>query len=149
MRLMRMRPWREFEDLQAVMSRCFGDSCWSPRLQHAEDESEAVWRPAVDFSETASELVYQLEMPGFEKDQIGLSVENGHLTVQAERKWEKTSEHDYHRTERRYGKFYRSFQLPTSANPETISATLKHGVLIVTVPKKEEATPKQIEVSVQ
>ena len=82
MRMMRMRPWREFQDLQSIMNRCFGSSCSSPRLQHTESESETVWRPAVDFSETDSELVYRLEMPGFEKDQIEISVEDGRLTVQ-------------------------------------------------------------------
>lgn len=145
MRLMRVNPRREFQNLQAIFDR----NWWPTGLEAIGADPISVWRPAVDFFETDSDLVYRLEMPGFEKNQIDISVENGCLTVQGEREWEKKEKHDYHRTERRYGKFYRSFRLPPPARAEAIAAHLKNGVLTVTVPKKEEVKPKQIEVTVQ
>jgi len=106
------------------------------------------WSPSVDVSETESEIVFTAEFPGFEKDEIDISVNEGHLTISGERQFTEEKETKHHRVERSYGNFYRSFLLPKSADPEKISANLKNGVLTVTMPKKEEAKPRQIPVSV-
>ncbi len=104
--------------------------------------------PSVDVSETENEIVFTAEFPGFEKDEIDISVNEGRLTISGERPFTEEKETKHHRVERWYGKFNRSFLLPKSADPETISANLKNGVLTVTMPKKEEAKPRQIPVSV-
>jgi len=106
------------------------------------------WSPSVDVSETESEIVFTAEFPGFEKDEIDISVNEGHLTISGERQFTEAKETKHHRVERSYGNFNRSFLLPKSADPEKISANLKNGVLTVTMPKKEEAKPRQIPVSV-
>ncbi len=104
--------------------------------------------PSVDVSETESEIVFTAEFPGFEKDEIDISVNDGRLTISGERPFTEEKETKHHRVERWYGNFHRSFLLPKSADPEKISANLKNGVLTVTMPKKEEAKPRQIPVSV-
>jgi len=104
--------------------------------------------PSVDVSETENEIVFTAEFPGFEKDEIDISVNDGRLTISGERPFTQEKETKHHRVERWYGNFNRSFLLPKSADPEKISANLKNGVLTVTMPKKEEAKPRQIPVSV-
>ncbi len=104
--------------------------------------------PSVDVSETENEIVFTAEFAGFEKDEIDISVNEGRLTISGERPFTEEKETKHHRVERWYGNFNRSFLLPKSADPETISANLKNGVLTVTMPKKEEAKPRQITVSV-
>ncbi len=104
--------------------------------------------PSVDVSETENEIVFTAEFPGFEKDEIDISVNEGRLTISGERPFTEEKETKHHRVERWYGNFYRSFLLPKSADPEKISANLKNGVLTVKMPKREEAKPRQIPVSV-
>ena len=106
------------------------------------------WSPSVDVSETESEIVFTAEFPGFEKDEIDISVNEGRLTISGERPFTEEKETKHHRVERWYGNFHRSFLLPKSADPEKISANLKNGVLTVTMAKREEAKPRQIPVSV-
>jgi len=90
------------------------------------------------------------EIPGVERDQIAVEIKDGILTLHGERKFEKeVKEENYHRIERAYGTFHRSFSLPSSVAEEKISAKFKEGVLEVTLPKKERAKPKQIKVAVK
>jgi HSP20 family protein len=107
------------------------------------------WVPSADISESDSDLVFTLDVPGLEKEEISISVDNGVLTVTGERKLEETESHDRHRVERWYGKIQRSFRLPRTVDAEKITATLKNGVLTLVVPKKEEAKPREIPVSIQ
>jgi HSP20 family protein len=107
------------------------------------------WSPAVDIFETEQEIVLQLEVPGVSKEQVHVEVDNGTLLLRGERKIEKeVKEENYHRVERAYGFFQRSFSLPDTVDPEKVRAELKDGVLELRLGKREQAKPKQIQVSV-
>jgi HSP20 family protein len=118
-----------------------------PRV--TQPDAARPWAPAVDILETENELVLKADLPEVKQDQIDIRVEDGTLTLKGERKFEATKdEKGYHRIERSYGAFSRSFSLPDSVNPEGVKATFKDGVLTVTLPKKEVAKPRQIKVEV-
>ena len=105
------------------------------------------WAPRVDIKEEPSRFVIQADIPGVDPAQIEIHMEKGVLTIKGERKQESTSEADkYTRLERTHGLFYRRFSLPDSANPEQISATGKHGVLEIVIPKRPETTARKIEI---
>ena len=106
------------------------------------------WSPPVEIYEADEKLVFLLELPGFEKDQVSISFESGQLTFSGERKAGDQEGRNYHRNERWYGRFERSFQLPVSADAEKITANLHNGLLKVVIPKKEEAKARQISVEV-
>ena len=106
------------------------------------------WTPPVDIAESEDELILTAEVPGFSKKDINLMIEDGVLTLSGERVLERKND-EYHRIERSHGKFVRSFTLPESADVEKVSAAYKDGVLVITLPKREEAKPKQIAVKVQ
>ena len=106
------------------------------------------WNPAVEIFESDEEIVLTTELPGLEEKDVHISVEDRFLSISGERSFEKKEDRNYLRSERWYGKFSRSFRLPETADFENIQAELKSGVLTVTVPKKEEAKPRQIEVRV-
>ena len=143
MKLVRYNPLLEWRGIDSVMDRFFND-----RLTGFESSTGTVWTPAADVTETENELVFTTELPGFEKGDVDIAVNDGRLTITAEREYQEDKETRKHRIERWYGKFHRSFLLPKSADSEKISANLKNGVLTVNVPKKEEAKPRQIPVSV-
>jgi HSP20 family protein len=106
--------------------------------------------PVVNVEETENEYLISAELPGMEKKDIHISLENNMLAISGEKKSEsKSDEKNYHRLERTYGKFYRSFELPHSIDRENIDASYKNGVLNISLPKAEEAKPKQIEVKVK
>jgi HSP20 family protein len=98
--------------------------------------------------ESPEEILIRLEVPGLEEQDLRLDFQDGVLALSGERKREKDHGMKYLRCERRYGRFFRSFRLPATACPEKISAALRNGVMTVTVPKKEEARAKKIDVSV-
>jgi len=105
--------------------------------------------PAVDVYEDAQKLVLKLEVPGISPEDLDVRVEGRTLTVKGERKFEaEEKEENFHRIERRYGSFVRSFTLPTTVNTEDVAASSADGVLSLTLAKKPEATPKQIRVQV-
>jgi len=112
------------------------------------DESHREWSPAVEIIESDEEISLKAELPGLEEKDIRINVEENLLNLTGERTSENKQEGDCVRSERWYGKFSRSFRLPETADVENIKAELKNGVLAVTVPKKEEAKPRQIEVKV-
>ena len=144
MYLVRYNPTRDFVDVRSTMDRFFGDTFG----RFFEDRGEGSgWSPAVDVEESENEIAFAVELPGFENKEIEISVEDGYLVLKGERKFEEKSS-KYHRVERRYGKFLRSFQLPDTVNEEKISASLKNGVLRLTLPKREEVKPRQIPVAV-
>ncbi|MEE8348313.1 MAG: Hsp20/alpha crystallin family protein [Acidobacteriota bacterium] len=143
MKLVRYNPMLEWRGMDSLMDRFFNDN-----FSEVESQKNSVLTPAADVTETENELVFTTELPGFEKGEVGIAVHDGRLTITAERKYEEPKEARQHQIERWYGKFHRSFLLPKSADPEKISAKLKKGVLTVSVPKKEEAKPRQIPVTV-
>ncbi len=142
-------PLRDLSSIQEKMNQLFEDTLSRTRGRE-EGLSAGMWTPAVDIYETGESVVVKAELPGLTREQVGIEVKDGVLTLKGERKVEKeVKEENYHRVERAYGTFQRSFSLPASVDQEKISATLKEGVLEVTLPKKEQAKPKQITVSVK
>jgi HSP20 family protein len=114
-------------------------------------DETAGWLPPVDIVETKSELVVKADVPGLEKDNFKVSVENNVLTIKGEKKLEyneEDKEHNYHRMERTYGTFTRSFTLPNTVDTKRVKASYKNGVLEVSLPKAEESKPKEIEINV-
>ena len=116
----------------------------------SEPRSGRPWAPAVDIYETENELVLKADLPDVDQNQIDVRVENQTLTLAGERKFDSKSDgNGYHRIERGYGSFVRSFAVPSSFDTEKIGAQYKNGVLTVTLPKKEHAKPRQIKVDVK
>jgi HSP20 family protein len=110
--------------------------------------SLGAWAPPVDIAEEKDRIVITAELPGFQEEQISIQTENGMLTLTGERKFEKESgERNYHRVERSYGQFVRSFSLPNNVDREKIHATFANGLLQIELPKREDAKPRQIRVT--
>lgn len=114
-----------------------------------EESNLTPWAPAVDIYETEHELVVNADLPDVNPQGLDIRVENNILTIRGERKFEnKVNEENYLRVERSYGSFSRSFRLANSVNSEAIKADYQNGVLTLSIPKREEAKPKQIKVNV-
>ena len=137
MSIVRLNPWREFDDLFTIMAALPSENLARPE-----------WLPAVDISETDGEYKIDLEIPAVARDDISVSVKDGVLTVAGERKVEKDTDGKTHRVERQYGRFSRSFRLPENVDEEGIGATSKDGVLYLVIAKKEEEKPRSIDVQV-
>jgi HSP20 family protein len=113
----------------------------------SEPQANRPWSPAVDIYETENELVLKADLPDVEAQDANVRVENLTLTISGERKFDKsTNEKGFHRIERSYGNFTRSFAVPNTFDTENIAANFKNGVLTVTLPKKEAAKPRQIKI---
>lgn len=141
-------PMKELSALQGRVNRVLEDTFGTP-LHRAEQPGAGTWAPAVDIFETASEIVLKAEVPGIARDQVHVEVDDGVLSLRGERKFEKeVKEENYHRVERVYGAFHRSFTLPDSVDPEKVRAELRDGVLEVRLGKREQAKPRQIQVKV-
>jgi HSP20 family protein len=113
------------------------------------ETDQAAWNPAVDVTEDADQIVLVADLPGVREDALDLQVEKGVLTLKGQRKLAREGGELYRRYERKAGSFARSFRLPESVNAAEIAASLKDGVLTLTLPKRKEAQPRQIKVSVQ
>jgi HSP20 family protein len=140
-----------FLTFQNRLGRFFGEpfAGLMPYVPEGE-EFLTTWAPACDIYETDKEIVIKAELPEIDKKDVAVSLENNVLTIRGERKFnEETKRENYHRVERRYGEFIRSFSLPTFVDPNAIKAEFKEGLLNITLPKREEAKPKQIEVKVK
>ena len=115
-----------------------------------EPQTNRPWSPSVDIFETDNELVVKADLPDVEAKDIDVRVENQTLTIAGERKFEASSnDKGYHRIERSYGTFVRSFTVPSTVDTEKVNAVYKNGVLSVSLPKKEAAKPRQVKVEVQ
>ncbi len=116
----------------------------------SEPRTGRPWSPPVDILETENDLVLKADLPDLQLEDIDVRVENQTLSIKGERRFEKeASEKGYHRIERSYGTFVRSFAVPNSVDSDKVSADYKNGVLTVTLPKKENAKPKQVKVEVK
>ena len=114
-----------------------------------QEQTLTTWAPAVDIYEGENELVVKADLPDVKPEELDIRVENNILTIRGERKFEKkVDEKNYLRVERAYGSFARSFSLANTVNTDAIKADYKDGVLTLSVPKREEAKPKQIKVNV-
>lgn len=149
MNLIRVNPFRELQGFHTGVDRLFNDAVSRFFGDGTRVSWSGTWLPRVDIRETESELVFAAELPGFGREDIKVTVEDGQLTIEGERKVEKQEDAKYHLTERSYKNFYRSFLIPTSVDEGKVAANLKDGVLTLTLPKKEEAKPKQIPVKIQ
>jgi len=147
--LTRWNPFKEMEELQDRMAKLFGLT--PARTTDGEKETMTVseWAPTVDITEDDREYLVKADLPEVKKEDVKVTVENGVLTITGERKFEKEEkDKKYHRIERSYGNFLRSFMLPDAADGAKASAEFKDGVLKVHLPKSEKAMPKAVEVKI-
>jgi HSP20 family protein len=148
MNLLKWDPFRELEDVSNRLNRIFGSS---PARARAGNEMLALadWTPSVDISETDTAYLIKAEIPEVKKDDVKVSIQEGMLTIQGERKQEKEEKgKKFHRIERSYGSFVRSFRVPDDADESGVKAEFKDGMLNVTLPKSEKAKTKSINVAV-
>jgi HSP20 family protein len=147
MAITRWRPFRDVVSIQDEMNKLFDDFFGRPVLR--TEWTDSAWNPSVDVSEDKNNVIIKAEMPGMNKEDIKISVQDGVLTFKGEKKQEKEEkDKNYHRIERSYGSFCRSFQLPTSVKSDKIKAGYKDGVLSIALPKAEEVKPKEIPISI-
>ena len=144
-------PFSALREFEHEFDHLFGGlTRWPAREEGATGLLEGVWSPRVDILQADDKIVVKADLPGLSKEDLDISVVDGHLTIKGERKHEdEVKEDDFHRIERVYGTFERSFELPATVEREKIEATYKEGVLEVTLPIKPEAKPKQIAVKVK
>jgi HSP20 family protein len=145
--LTKWNPFRDLEDIQNRLSPWFGRIA----LRGGGDETmtTSAWAPLVDITEDDKEYLIKVELPEIKREDVKVTVENGTLTISGERKFEKEEkDKKYHRVERAYGSFVRSFALPEGTDGSKVSADYKDGVLKVHLPKSEQVRPKSIEVKV-
>ena len=139
----RWEPFRGSHDTQ--LNRLFNDFFG----RASQEQNLTTWAPSVDIYEGEHELVVKADLPDIKPEELDIRVENNILTIRGERKFEKkVDEKNYLRVERSYGSFARSFSLANTVNTEAIKADYKDGVLTLSIPKREEAKPKQIKVNV-
>jgi HSP20 family protein len=147
MTLVRWDPFRELEDMSDRLNRMFARP--TLRTNGKETMTVADWMPTVDISETDGEYLIKAELPEVKKEDVKVTVEDGVLTLQGERRQEKEEKGKrYHRVERAYGSFVRSFSLPESVDEGGVKAEYKDGVLNLHLPKTEKVKPKAIDVKV-
>jgi HSP20 family protein len=156
MSLIRWNPTRESMtwpsdvfNVQREINRVF-DNFFRGGSQWDDTQELTAWTPAVDIAELEDRFQVRMELPGVNKDDVKITLENNILTVRGEKKQEKEDAgKNYHRVERSYGAFQRSFTLPVTIKSDRIDAGFKDGILTIALPKSEEAKPKQIEVKVK
>jgi len=137
--------WEPRGSFDTQLNRLFSDFFG----RTSQEQNLTPWVPPVDISEGGHELVVKADLPDIRPEELDIRVENNILTIRGERKFEKVAdEKNYLRVERSYGSFARSFALANTVNTEAIKADYKDGVLTLTIPKREEAKPKQIKVNV-
>jgi HSP20 family protein len=149
MSLMRSNPLCELQEVQNIMNKVFGDGLSRFFGEADRTFTGGNWVPPVDIYEDENALVFTCEIPGFEKDQVNITVNDGRLILSGNRTAQEKDGRQYRHVERWRGNFYRSFLLPTSVGADDIQAQLKNGILTVTLAKKAEAKPRQIPVNVQ
>ena len=145
--MIRWEPFRELATLRDRMDRLFDQ--YSRGWGADEGLETSLWNPPVDVYETHESIVIKADLPEVAPNEVDIAVEGNTLTVRGERKREsEINEKDYHRVERSYGTFARSFTLPATIDADKIEANFSQGVLKINLPKREESKPKQIKVKV-
>jgi HSP20 family protein len=145
----RYNPFKELEEMENRLSTLFGRAPVKRNGERKEAMTVAEWAPLVDISEDEKEYLIKAELPDVKKEGVKVSVQDDVLSISGERKSEKEETgKKYHRVERAYGSFYRSFTLPEDADGSKVAAEFKDGMLKVHLPKSEKAKPKSIEVKV-
>ena len=151
MAIVRWEPFRDLVGIQGRMNRIFDEAFHGVNRTAGEEDWSlgGSWAPVVDIYEQGGDIVLKAELPGIDPKDVDILVENNMLTLRGERKLDsEVKRESYHRVERAYGTFTRSFTLPNVVDTERIKAECRDGVLRVTLPQKEEAKPKQINISV-
>jgi HSP20 family protein len=147
MAIVRYNPFRELRTMQEQMNRLL-DLAWNKEA--GEELKEGIWQPPVDIYEDGENVVIKAEVPDIDQKDIEVRIEDNTLTLRGERKLDQSVRKDnYHRVERYYGPFQRSFSIPPNIDQEKVKASCDRGVLTVILPKKTEKKPKQITVEVQ
>jgi len=146
MAIIKVDPLREFAAMNDRLNRLFGNVY----LRDEDTGFRGNWVPSVDIYETDKhDLVLRAELPGMSREDIEVTVENGIVVIKGEKKFDaEVKEEHYRRIERTYGTFHRSFTLPNTVDATKVAAEYKNGVLTVTLPFKEEAKPRSINVEV-
>lgn len=138
-------PFRELRSLQDEVNRLFNVGI--TRSGNGEDIVRGAWTPSVDIFENQDKIVLEAELAGMNPEDVDISIENNIITLKGERKFEKNEESEnYHRVERSYGSFVRSFTLPRTVVSDEAEANFENGILKVTLPKREEAKARKIEI---
>jgi HSP20 family protein len=147
--IMQLTKWDPFREMEDVFDRYSKALSW-PRLGGSEIMTGGDWAPRVDIAETENEFIIKAEVPEVKKDEVKISVDNGVLSIQGERKQEKEEKgKKFHRVERYYGSFTRSFTLPDNVDETKIEASFKDGMLNIQIPKSEKSKPKAIDVKIK
>ena len=148
MALVKYNPLRELRTMQEQMNKLLNVS-WNHDVS-GEDMKDGIWQPSVDIYETADSIVIKAELPDVDQKDIDVRIEENTLTLRGERRHDdEVKKENYHRIERFFGTFQRSFSLPTTVDQENVDAVCDKGVLTITLPKKEETRPKQINIAVK
>ena len=147
-----LAQWNQYREMEAL-HRSLGSLFSRSPVARLEGQEETMrvadWTPLVDISEDAKEYLIKAELPEVKKEDVKITMEDGTLSIMGDRKFEKQDNgKKYHRVERAYGSFGRSFSLPDDASPAKVTADFKDGVLKVHLAKNEKARPQQVEVSV-
>src|SRR6476646_224033 len=146
MTIVRYDPFRDLRTLQEEVNRLCSTNL--TRAFGDEGIARGAWAPSVDIYENKDQIVLEAELPGMQQEDFDLTIENNVITLRGERRFEKTEESDnYHRVERSYGTFTRSFTLPQTVSADEAKAEYNNGVLRVTLPKREEAKSRRIQVT--
>jgi HSP20 family protein len=146
MSIVRYDPFRDLRTLQEEVNRLFSTNLTGGFGE--EGIGRGAWNPSVDIYENKDQIVLEAELPGMTREDFDLAIENNVITLRGERRFEKKDETDnYHRVERSYGSFTRSFTLPQTVSGEGATAEYRNGVLRVTLPKREETKARRIEIS--
>lgn len=146
MTIVRYDPFRDLRTLQEEVNRLFSTNL--TRGFGEEGIGRGAWNPSVDIYENKDHIVLEAELPGMNRDEFELSVENNVITLRGERQFEKKEDSDnYHRVERSYGSFTRSFTLPQTVSAEGATAEYRNGVLRVTLPKREDTKARRIQIN--
>ncbi len=146
MAILRWNPFSALDTFRGEVGRLFDDFS---RSVSERGEGASTFYPRVDIKETKNDYIFSAELPGVEKDDVTISLHENTLTIKGEKKSEEKKENDYYyHVERKYGTYRRSFILPTKVNTDNIKAAFKDGILTITLPKKEEAKPKEISITI-
>ncbi|PYT09382.1 MAG: molecular chaperone [Acidobacteria bacterium] len=140
-------PFKDLLAIQERMNRLFETALAEPRYGGEDPNAVGSWTPSADILETETDLVIYCELPGLTRKDIDISLAEGVLTLRGERRMDRGDEAEhFHRVERSYGRFLRSFSLPVGVEQDRIAASYRDGVLTITLPKKMESRPRRIEV---
>jgi HSP20 family protein len=143
--LSRWEPFAEAVTLREAVNRLFEESF----VPGTPTRSGAAFVPALDLSETAEAYFVEMAVPGLKAENLNVTIENGVLTISGEvQQTEESKQRNYHRVERRYGRFSRSVSLPAAVRGDAVEAKLEHGLLFLSIPKAEEVKPRKITVNV-